>query len=322
MSIYKRGEIWWIDVADPITGERVRKSTGERERVIAKRLHDAFAAELWRRRRSGGTLHGALDSWAKGKGEPDRYRVGKLKRLVPDWNLDAIEDAKLKALLPQKTPGTFNRYLTVLQAAGIKLEVDGKPVKPKKTPKGRIRWLTASEWKKLRKELPAWQQPMADFALSTGLRQSNVFRLEWSQVDMEGRVAWIHPDQTKGRKALRVKLQPAAMKVLEAQVGQHDRWVFVSEKDSESPPVEIKVGWAAALRRAKIPHATWHDLRHTWATWHLMNGTPLEVLKELGGWADLRMVLRYAHLAESHIDKFAGNSKPYEPRHNPRHNAA
>jgi integrase len=52
-------------------------------------------------------------------------------------------------------------------------------------------------------------------------------------------------------------------------------------------------------------------LRHTWATWHVMGGTPLEVLQKLGGWKDLRMVQRYAHLADSFVDRYAENAKPY-----------
>lgn len=42
-----------------------------------------------------------------------------------------------------------------------------------------------------------------------------------------------------------------------------------------------------------------------------MRGTPIAVLKELGGWADARMVERYAHLAESHVDSYAENAVPY-----------
>jgi site-specific recombinase XerC len=50
-------------------------------------------------------------------------------------------------------------------------------------------------------------------------------------------------------------------------------------------------------------------LRHTWASWHVQNGTPLHILKELGGWATYEMVQRYAHLAPEHLAKFAGNAK-------------
>ena len=45
----------------------------------------------------------------------------------------------------------------------------------------------------------------------------------------------------------------------------------------------------------------WHDLRHTWASWHVQNGTPLQELMELGSWASYEMVLRYAHLAADHL---------------------
>jgi integrase len=329
MSIYKRGgsPFWWLDVAPPNGGPRVRESTGERERARAQRVHDEFKAELWKRRRSGRTFHGALEAWAKGKGHPDRARVGKLKRLTPDWPLDSLDADKLAALIPGKTPATFNRYLNLLGAAGIPVEI---PRRKAKKGGARTRWLTADEWKALRAELPAWQVPMADFALSTGLRQANVFRLEWEQVDLKRKMLWVHGDQAKAGKVLRVKLQPIALRVLKGQQGKHPRWVFISEKTSDKPskrparaakwkpreakpPSEIKVGWKAALKRSKVAHCTWHDLRHTWASWHVMGGTPLEVLQKLGGWADIRMVQRYAHLADSHIDQFAGNSKPYQP---------
>ena len=55
--------------------------------------------------------------------------------------------------------------------------------------------------------------------------------------------------------------------------------------------------WLSALERAGISDFRWHDLRHTWASWRMQNGTPLEVLMQLGGWNSYEMVLRYAHLS-------------------------
>ena len=46
-----------------------------------------------------------------------------------------------------------------------------------------------------------------------------------------------------------------------------------------------------------LPKLRWHDLRHTWATWHAQAGTPAIVLQALGGWKDARMVRTYTHLA-------------------------
>lgn len=320
MSLYKRGEWWWIDVAPPNGGRRIRRPTGEREKALAQRIHDEFKAELWKRRRDSPYLHSTLDAWAKDKGKPDQYRVAKLKTLLSDRPLAGLDLAEIRAKLPSRTAGTFNRYVNVLHAAGI------KGLEKRKDPKakGTFRWLTAKEWKALRAELPEHQRPMADFALSTGLRQANVFRLEWAWVDLRHRVIWIPAEVMKADKPHRVKLAPDAYRILKAQQGKHDRWVFVSSKKADQPPSEIKTAWKEALTRAKIPACRWHDLRHTWATWHLLNGTPLAVLKELGGWSDMRMVMRYAHMAESHADQYAANARPYQPKNvtQPRHKAA
>ncbi len=65
--------------------------------------------------------------------------------------------------------------------------------------------------------------------------------------------------------------------------------------------------WRQALKDAGIEDFRWHDLRHTWASWHVQNGTRLEVLKELGGWSDIKTVLKYAHLAPEHLAQDAEN---------------
>ena len=65
----------------------------------------------------------------------------------------------------------------------------------------------------------------------------------------------------------------------------------------------------SALERAGIEDFRWHDLRHTWASWHVQNGTPLFALQELGGWETEKMVRRYAHLAAEHLAVYAERMK-------------
>src|SRR5665213_2564640 len=65
------------------------------------------------------------------------------------------------------------------------------------------------------------------------------------------------------------------------------------------------------------PDFRFHDLRHTWASWHVQSGTSLPELMELGGWKSYEMVLRYAHLAPEKLSFVAGRierqaSKPIE----------
>jgi integrase len=74
-------------------------------------------------------------------------------------------------------------------------------------------------------------------------------------------------------------------------------------------PVNGKA-WKGAWAHAGIKEFRWHDLRHTWATWRVVNGTPLHALQELGGWESVEMVRRYAHFSNEHLagyaERFAG----------------
>ena len=134
---------------------------------------------------------------------------------------------------------------------------------------------------------------LATFSLATGLRRANVTGLLWSQVDLEKRVAWIHPDQAKARRAIPVPLNAEAVLVIREQIGKHETYVF-TYRGNKITQVNTKA-WHKALERAGIDDFRWHDLRHTWASWHAQNGTPLNVLQELGGWESPEMVRRYAH---------------------------
>ena len=82
-------------------------------------------------------------------------------------------------------------------------------------------------------------------------------------------------------------------------------------RELEFPGLEyVCVAWAAALERAGISEFRWHDLRHTWASWHVQAGTPLHVLQELGGWECVEMVRKYAHLSSErlagYVDRLSG----------------
>jgi integrase len=204
---------------------------------------------------------------------------------------------------------TANRYLalirSVLRKATLEWEwIDKAPqVKLYKEAKRRVRWITPDQAKRLLAELPAHQRDLALFALATGLRQSNVIHLGWDQVDLPRKTAWIPGDKAKGKEDIHVSLSELSMEVLQAQLGKHPQSVFTY---GGKPIGQVNTkAWRSALQRVGIENFRWHDLRHTWASWLVQNGTPLYDLQEMGGWKSAEMVRRYAHLAPAQMARHA-----------------
>ena len=87
----------------------------------------------------------------------------------------------------------------------------------------------------------------------------NVSYLEWTRVDMARRVAWIHPDQAKARKAIAVPLNKDALAVLKARRGINAQWVFTW---SGKPVCQVNTkSWRTAVEKASLVDFRWHDLR-------------------------------------------------------------
>lgn len=311
MSIYQRGETWWIYIRHKET--RIRRSAWTTNKDEAQRIHDELKAELWQRRPDAHTWHEAVAIWlSSGKrGAPDRYRLRALG-IPPETYLDTLTPDFLAAVLDRYKVGSHNRtanlITAILNAATRRGWLMATPkIERMKNPEKAIRWLTREEWEMLYPCLTGFQKPLARFALATGLRQFNVTHLRWDHVDLSRRVAWVDANEAKGKKPLTVPLSDDAIEVLHGQIGQSTEWVFPYRG---KPVSEIKTAWAAAVKKSGIKHVRWHDLRHTWASWHIMAGTPIEVLQKLGGWADLTMVQVYAHLAPDHLANYANNAKP------------
>ena len=113
-------------------------------------------------------------------------------------------------------------------------------------------------------------------------------RLRWSEVDLPRSTAWVHADEAKAREAIGVPLHEEAMAVLNEEKGKHPERVF-TYKGRPLGQVNTR-SWRNALKRAGIENFRWHDLRHVWATWHVMAGTTIAELQELGAWKSELMV--------------------------------
>ncbi|TNV96956.1 integrase, partial [Xylella fastidiosa] len=183
------------------------------------------AAQRWLSEKSHKTT--AHEDAAKLRWLASHFAGKKLAAIDSDLILRV---ATLKAA--ETSPSTANRYLALIRsilrrAFDIWLWIDRCPhISLFPEPTKRVRWLTPVQARSLLSELPLHQRAMVIFALSTGLRQANVLKLCWNQVDLVRKVLRIPADQAKGRQAIRIPLSLHAMQVLQAQCGHHHEWVF------------------------------------------------------------------------------------------------
>lgn len=248
---------------------------------------------------------------------------------LADW--DALKAARLKA---GTHPATVNRDLDRIKAAlsqavawGL---LDANPLAKAKRIKRdieeRVRHLSPAEEKRLRKALEtretrrkkarqsgeAWRKergrealgqfqgytdhvmPMTLLALNTGLRRGELTQLRWADIDLAGKRLTVRAGYAKSGKARHVPLNSEAMTVLRTYRKQHQ----------EAGPLfgvaAITKAWANLMNAAKVEDFRFHDLRHTFASKLVMAGVDLNTVRELLGHGDIKMTLRYAHLAPEH----------------------
>lgn len=322
MAICKRGDIWHVDFKAP-NGQRIRRSTGTTDRRQAQEYHDQLRSELWRVHKLGEkprrTWQEATVRWLREKQHKRSLADDKsiFRWLDPHFrnlNLDEISrDLIDKVAATKLAEGVsrkrVNRYLALIRSVLRKARLDWEWIDhvPRvqlfpETEK-RVRFLTRTEAARLLTELPTHLADMAEFSLATGLRQNNVRLLQWKHVSVERGTARVEAHASKSGRAIGIPLNADALRVLRRRKGQHAKWVFAYRGKPVYCPNSR--AWRKALKRAEIENFRWHDLRHTWASWHVQNGTSLQELKELGGWSSFEMVLRYAHLGSDHLKQAA-----------------
>lgn len=210
---------------------------------------------------------------------------------------------------PKRTsPATVNRMLALIRSILRAARDEWKwgtpvPVVPMLAePQHDVPVVTRDMAARVFSELPAHLRPLFAFALSVGLREQNVLRLRWDDVDMARASARIPGMQTKAGKPIPVPLNADALAILQRQRAEHPvgEWAFPSPRGAPYTRAN-NTAWRSARMRAGVPWLRWHDLRHAWAQWHAQAGTPLLALKELGAWSSLAMVERYAAFAVDHL---------------------
>jgi len=328
MSLFRRKDspYYWVKII--VNGNKVERSTGTADKAKAQEYHDRLKAAMWEQSHLGVKpkryWYEAAHRWLGETSDKRTHKddIAKLKWLdtyLSDSALGEITLAKVdeirSAKLEEASKSTVNRYLALVRAILIRARdewewLDTVPkIRLYQEPRGRERALTPEQVGRLLAELPEHQRDMVLFALLSGLRQSNVLGLLWSWVDLAKDYACIPADKSKNKRPIPLYLTASMQAILRKQLGKHPSRVFTYR----GKPIAAANtrAWKNALKRAGIDNFRWHDLRHTWATWHRQAGTPTHELQRLGGWLTPAMVERYAHAAPDALQDATGRLESF-----------
>jgi integrase len=255
--------------------------------------------------------------------EDDESKIERV--LVPKIGnrpIDSITTQDIRRLLKSLsdkglTPATVNRYRALLSVlfqraieSGCKITNPVSPIKPLPENNARDRFLNEDECRRLIAALddePENSARCITMMLATGARRGNVMAMEWADVDLD-RSIWTIP-VTKNGKKLRVPLNDMALSILEEQRKNRELgnpYVFPGLREGK-PLTTVQQTWKRAIEKAGIANIRLHDLRHTFASHAVLNGTDLYTVSKLLGHHSPTMSARYAHLTDDALRK-ASNS--------------
>lgn len=209
-----------------------------------------------------------------------------------------------------------------------------RKVKPISGENKRLRFLTIEECHALIHSCDAHLKPIVITALNTGMRRGEMLGLRWENVDLKH--GFILLDKTKNGERREIPINGTLKATLQGITRRLDIPHVYYDPSTGKPYKDLKRSFAKALKKAEVEYCTkceyqiarlsdkqkhvekcprcgesvagrkgiddfhFHDLRHTFASHLIMSGADLATVKELLGHKDIKMTLRYSHLAPAH----------------------
>jgi len=193
------------------------------------------------------------------------------------------------------------RYLDVDETKRLREALDARQNEMRAERESANKWRSDRNKKQLPslRDLPFTDhlKPMVLVSLNTGMRRGELFDLKWSEVNFQTKTITAAGTTTKSSDTRHIPMNKETVGVLEdwkKKVGK-SRYVFPSQGGGRLD--DVKSAWLKLLERAKVDGFRWHDMRHDFASRLVMADVPLNTVRDLLGHADIKMTLRYAHLA-------------------------
>jgi len=180
-------------------------------------------------------------------------------------------------------------------------------VSPFPVQEGRIRYLSAEEIPALldaceKQVTSPWLYPLVVLALNTGARQGELLQLSYEDMDLEKGLLYF--GRTKNRKLKTIPMNKAVKEAVEWLLKhRYTDYLFSWPWGEQIGRTTIYDAFKKACSESKVKEMRFHDLRHTAASYLVMEGVDLPTVKEILGHREIEMTLRYSHLAPGHKAK-------------------
>jgi integrase len=146
-------------------------------------------------------------------------------------------------------------------------------------------------------------RPIVVVALHTCMRKGEVLGLTWQNIDFGANTITVQ--HTKNHEPQVIPMnQPLCEELQRLPRHLHPAYVFCNLQGQ--PYDEVKRSFKTACRKAGIKDFRFHDLRHTFASYLVMNNVNLKTVQHLLGHEDIRMTLRYSPLSREHLQAAVG----------------
>ena len=326
------GKTYWIEYRE--YGKRKRERIGPSKTAAEARLLEVQKALVEKRHierdKNASVTLGKLFDWFLNLQEVQKLdshlrikvQVKALKRLlnhnqlIRDLSTAQLENyvhARLQEPSPNRigktiAPKTVKEEISLLRNMlnrGLSYEfISSIPISRYPTVRVdnvRKRVFEKEEYQRLLEECPLWLRRIVIMAHGTGMRQGEILKLRWSDVDLKTGFVRLKASMTKTDEARSVRLLPEVITMLrEIPRTLHTQQVFLSATNKPIPywTTYVQKVWKSSLEKAGIKGACFHDLSHDFVTTAMRGGNaPHIAIKQVGHKTD-SMLRRYQLIDE------------------------
>lgn len=339
MGIFQKGEFWFIDYYDE-AGRRHRKKIGPQKTLAVMALRECQVRKARGEMGLHDEKKVLFKEYAKTYENHIKASLspttlarceGIIKQhLIPEFGQTWLSRVTRKDVEDYMTrrasevaPATVNREMSRLRhmmSVAVKWRYIKKNpctgIKELDEPPGRIRYLTPEELESLlatcdvscfadnkrnktvSQLVKTYLKQIVLLSCHLGTRRSELINLTWRDVDFKQRRIILEKTKNGDRRIVYMNdTVYGILKLLPVSIEGKGK-VF-----ADITPNMVTMAFRRAADRAGLEDVRFHDLRHTFASHLVMNGTDIRTVQTLLGHRDMRMTLRYSHLSPEHLQE-------------------